>query len=286
MISALKARFQSPVWLVLLAMLSIQAGSAFAKGLFVYVSPVGLAFLRLSLAAAILVPLMRPRWRHYSWGDYRLLALLGITVGTMNGLLYSAIAYIPLGVAVALEFMGPLGVALMYARHLRDGVWVLLAALGVVLLTPWQGSMTLHPLGVVLALGAGCCWAAYILLAAKVSQVAPGSEGVAVAMVAGALAVLPVALMQEGWQLFNPSRLGVGLGVAILASALPYSLEMAALRRLPVKVFGVLMSLEPVVAAGMGLAILGETLSVRMVVAIALVSVAAAGSATTASAQS
>jgi inner membrane transporter RhtA len=280
-ISALKSRFQSPVWLVLLAMLSIQAGSAFAKGLFVYVSPVGLAFLRLSLAAAILVPLMRPRWRHYSWGDYRLLALLGITVGTMNGLLYSAIAYIPLGVAVALEFMGPLGVALMYARHLRDGVWVLLAALGVVLLTPWQGSMTLHPLGVVLALGAGCCWAAYILLAAKVSQVAPGGEGVAVAMVAGALAVLPVALMQEGWQLFSPSRLGLGLGVAILASALPYSLEMAALRRLPVKVFGVLMSLEPVVAAGMGLAILGETLSVRMVVAIALVSVAAAGSATT-----
>jgi inner membrane transporter RhtA len=134
---------------------------------------------------------------------------------------------------------------------------------------------------VVLALGSGGCWAAYILLAARVSRVAPGSEGVAMAMVAGAIAVLPVAFMQEGWQLFSPSRLGWGLGVAILASALPYSLEMAALRRLPVKVFGVLMSMEPVVAAGMGLAILGETLSVRMVVAIALVSVAAAGSATT-----
>jgi inner membrane transporter RhtA len=280
MVSALKSRLQSPVWLVLLAMLSIQAGSAFAKGLFVYVSPVGLAFLRLSLAAAILVPLARPRWRRYSWSDYRMLALLGVSVGTMNGLLYSAIAYIPLGVAVTLEFIGPLGVALIHARHLRDGVWVMLAALGVILLTPWQGS-ALHPLGVVLALGSGGCWAAYILLAARVSRVAPGSEGVAMAMVAGAMAVLPVAFMQEGWQLFSPSRLGWGLGVAILASALPYSLEMAALRRLPVKVFGVLMSMEPVVAAGMGLAILGETLSMRMVVAIALVSVAAAGSATT-----
>ena len=228
------------------------------------------------------MPLARPRWRQYRWQDYRWLVLLGVAVGTMNGLLYSAIAYIPLGVAVTLEFIGPLGVALLHARQPRDGIWVLLAAAGVLLLNPLQGASGLHPLGVALALGSGVCWGTYILLAARVSQIAPGAEGVAVAMTAGAVTVLPLALAQEGWQLFTPERLGLGLGIAILASAVPYSLEMAALRRLPVKVFGVLMSLEPVVASIMGLAILGETLTLPMGLAIALVSMAAAGSASTA----
>ncbi|WP_036028240.1 EamA family transporter [Leptolyngbya sp. PCC 6406] len=276
--AALKSRFQSPLGFLLLAILSVQLGSALAKGLFVYVSPVGVAFLRLALASAVLLMVTRPRWREYSWSDYRLLGLFGLSMGAMNSLLYSAIAYIPLGVAVTLEFLGPLAVALAHSRRALDGLWVALAAGGILLLTPLPGS-DLDPLGVVLALGAGGCWAAYILLSARVGKTFQGSEGLAMALGAGALVVLPLALAQSGLQLFSPPLLGLGLGVAMLASALPYSLEMAALRRLPIKVFGVLMSLEPAMASFLGLILLGEQLSPQMIAAIALVSIAAAGSA-------
>jgi inner membrane transporter RhtA len=264
---------------LLLAMISIQSGSALAKGLFDVISPVGLAFLRLALAAAVLLPITRPRWRQYRWQDYRWVVGLGVSVGAMNALLYSAIAHIPLGVAVTLEFVGPLGVALAHARRPVEGLWVGLAAVGLVLLAPWQTGVNLAPVGVMLALASGGCWGLYILLAARVSQIMPGSGAVAIAMAAGALAVLPIAVAQEGTRLLSPSLLGLGLGVAILASALPYSLEMAAIRQVPVRVFGVLMSLEPVVATSLGFVMLGEQISLRVALAIALVSFAAAGSA-------
>jgi len=269
--------WRSPILFLFLAMASIHLGAAIAKGLFDQVSPFGMVSLRLGLGALVLLLWVRPRWRHHSWQDYRLLGLLGLSMGVMNAALYHAISYIPIGVAVTLEFIGPLGVALAYSRRGADWAWVAMAAAGVALLAP-IGSAALHPVGVLLALLAGSCWAAYILLSARVGRVFPGSEGVAMAMTAGAIAIVPFGIAIEGTHLLNPYILLMGLLVAILSSALPYSLEMAALRQLPVKVFGVLMSLEPAVASGIGLLILGEQLSLRMVLAIALVSLASVGS--------
>jgi len=259
-------------------MASIHSGAAIAKGLFSQVSPFGMVSLRLGLGALVLVLLSRPRWRHHTWQDYRLLGLLGVSMGVMNASLYHAIAYIPIGVAVTLEFIGPLGVALAHSRQGADWLWVIMAAAGVILLAPMIGGLSLHPVGIVLALLAGGCWAAYIILSAKVGRIFPGSEGVAMAMAVGAVTIVPLGIAIEGVNLLDPYILLMGLLVAILSSALPYSLEMAALRQLPVKVFGVLMSLEPAVASGIGLLILGEQLSLRMIVAIALVSLASAGS--------
>ena len=258
-------------------MASIHFGAAIAKGLFAQVSPIGVVSLRLGLGAAVLLMLVRPRWRQYSVRNCGGLVLLGLSMGLMNTLFYSAIAYIPIGVAVTLEFVGPLGVALFHSRRGREWLWVALAATGVLLLAP-IGDVSLHPMGVILALLAGSCWAAYIVLANRVARTFPGSEGTALAMAVGAIAIVPFGIAAEGTNLLNPSVLLLGLGVAVLSSALPYSLEMAALRQMPVKVFGVLMSLEPAVASVVGLLVLGEQLSLRMVMAIALVSFASAGS--------
>lgn len=258
-------------------MASIHSGAAIAKSLFTQVSPFGAVSLRLGLGALVLLLIARPHWRQYTWPDYRLLGLLGLSMGVMNALLYHAIAYIPIGVAVTLEFIGPLGVALVHSRRGTDLLWVAMAAIGVVLLAP-IGNISLHPIGVMLALMAGGCWAAYIILAARVGKVFPGIEGLAVAIALGAIVVVPFGIASDGMNLFSPSILISGLAIAILSSALPYSLEMAALRRLPVKVFGVFMSLEPAVASGIGLLLLGEQLSFRMVSAMALVCFASAGS--------
>lgn len=270
-------RWQSPILLLFLSMISIHSGAAIAKSLFAQVTPFGIVSLRLSLGALVLVLLTRPRWRHHTWREYRLLGLFGLATGVMNALLYHAIAYIPIGVAVTLEFVGPLGVALAHSRRGFDVLWVLLAAIGVVLLSP-LGGLSLHPTGVLLALMAGSCWGAYIVLGARVSKTFPGNEGLAMSLVLGAIAIVPFGLAADGLKLLSPPILAVGLVVGILSSALPYSLEMTALRQLPIKVFGVLMSLEPAVASGIGLLILGEKLSLRIVVAIALVTMASTGS--------
>jgi inner membrane transporter RhtA len=266
----------SPILLLFLSMISIHLGAAIAKSLFDQVSPFGMVSLRLGLGALILLILNRPRWRHHSAQDYRLLALLGLSMGVMNTSLYHAISYIPIGVAVTLEFIGPLGVALLHSRRGVDWLWVAMAAAGVALLAP-VGGLSLHPFGVMLALLAGSCWAAYIMLSARVGQVFPGGEGLSLAMVAGAIAVIPFGIAAEGSNLIQPPVLMLGFVIAILSSAVPYSLEMAALRRLPVKVFGVLMSIEPAVASCVGLLVLGEQLTLRMVAALVLVSLASAG---------
>lgn len=257
-------------------MTSIHSGAAIAKSLFAQVTPFGMTSLRLGMGAIVLFALTRPRWRHYTWKEYRLLGLLGLSMGAMNSLLYHAIAYIPIGVAVTLEFVGPLGVALFHSRQRLDMVWVGLAAAGVLLLAP-VGGLSLHPLGMLFALMGGAFWAAYIVLAARVGKVFHGSESVALPIAIGAIAVLPFGMSFEGSNLLSPNILALGLLVGILSTALPYSLEMAALRKLPVKVFGVLMSLEPAVASCVALLFLGEKLSLRIVVAIALVCMASAG---------
>jgi inner membrane transporter RhtA len=266
----------SAIGLVWLAMVSTQLGSTLAKSLFGQVGPLGMVCLRVGLAAVVLVAWQRPRWRGYSAPAYRRLVLFGLTLATMNSCFYLAIARIPIGVAVAIEFSGPLLVALFHSRRWLDGLWVGLAALGIGLLSPLH-STSLDGVGVGFALLAGVAWGLYIILSAQVGREFKGSEGLALAMAVGGLALLPLGLASAGQALLNPRILGLGLGVALLASALPYSLEMAALRRLPVTVFGVLLSLEPAIAALIGFLGLGETLTPVMILAILLIMVAATG---------
>jgi inner membrane transporter RhtA len=262
------------VGLVIVAAVSPQIGAAFAVTLFDELGPAGAAFLRLAFAAIILWALWRPRLT----GDLRLAGAFGIALGLMNWSFYEAIDRIPLAVAVTIEFTGPLLVAVIGSRRPLDLVWVTLAAIGIVVLVD-PGGGSLDPVGVGFALAAALCWAAYIYLSKRTGAAFPGGSGLAIAMAVGALIVLPAGVIQAGGALAEPSLLGPALVVAVLSSVLPYSLELVALRRLPEAVFGVLMSLDPAVAALVGFVALSQDLGVREVLAIAMVVVASAGSA-------
>ena len=262
--------------LVLGAATSVQFGAAVAVLLFDRVGPQGAVLLRLALAAVMLLVLWRPSLRGHSPPQWRLVGLFGVALAGMNGCYYAAIDRIPLGIAVTLEFVGPLGVALAGSRRARDLVWVALAAAGIVALAEGT-SGGLDELGAGLAVVAGGFWAAYILLSARVGQAFDGGRGLALAMVVGAVVVLPVELAQAGDALLTPAALGLGLAVAVLSSAIPYSLELEALRRIPAAVFGVLMSLEPAVAALAGFLVLGQQLGSPQLAGIALVIAASAG---------
>jgi len=267
-----------PTLLVLLAVSSVQFGGAFAKTLFDEVGPGGTVFLRVVFGAAVLAALWRPRLRGRSGADWRLLVSFGLVLVAMNLAFYEALARIPLGIAVTFEFIGPLGVAVAGSRRALDFLWVVLAAAGILLLSDFGGA-DLDGLGVALALTAGVFWAAYILLAARVARAHPGGQGLALAMGAGALMLVPVGVADGGGDLLAPAVLAIGLAVGILSSAIPYTLEMEALRRMPAGVFGVLMSLEPAMAALAGFIVLGEGLATRELVAIVLVVAASAGAA-------
>jgi inner membrane transporter RhtA len=256
------------VALVVAAVTSLQFGAGLAVTLFDEVGPAGAAFLRLTIAALVLVAIWRPRPR----GDLRLAAAFGITLGLMNLCIYEAMDRIPLGIAVTIEFWGPLAVAVIGSRRPLDLLWVALAALGIVLLADPGGE--LDATGVAFALAAGGLWAAYILLSARVGAVYPGGSGLAIAMVFGALVTLPGGLDAD---LLAPEILAVGVVVALASSVIPYSFELEALRRIPARVFGVLMSLEPAVAALAGLVVLGQALGGLEWLAIGLVVVASAG---------
>jgi len=262
------------VGMVLAAAGSLQVGAAFAVTLFDELGPGGAAFLRLALAAVILWAVWRPRLR----GDLRLPAAFGVSLGLMNWSIYEAMDRIPLGAAVTIEFAGPLLVAVLGSRRPLDGLWVALAAGGILLLAdPGGGSM--DAAGVAFALAAAACWVAYIYLSQRTGAAFPGGSGLAIAMAVGALVVLPAGLVQGGGDLVQPDLLGAALVVAIASSVLPYSLELEALRRLPAAVFGVLMSLEPAVAALAGFVVLGQDLGARELLAIGMVVVASAGAA-------
>ena len=266
------------VAMVLAAAGSLQVGAAFAVTLFDDLGPGGAAFLRLLLAAVVLLALWRPRVRGHSMADLRIAAAFGLALGLMNWSIYEAMDRIPLGVAVTIEFWGPLAVAVVGSRRALDLLWVALAALGIVLLaSPGGGGIDAG--GVALALLAGGCWAAYIGLSARTGQAFPGGTGLAIAMAVGAVVVLPAGIAQGGAALVHPGLLASALVVALASSVLPYSLELEALRRLPGAVFGVLMSLEPAVAALAGLAVLGQALVPREWAAIGLVVTASAGAA-------
>jgi inner membrane transporter RhtA len=265
-----------PVLLVIVAICSVQFGAAIAKGLFDEVGVAGTVFLRVLFAALALMVVFRPSLRVPSRRTLRLLVLFGIVLAAMNLSFYASLERIPLGVAVTLEFVGPLWVAVAGSRSAVDLIWVGLAALGIVLLSDF-GSGGLDLLGAALALLAGGFWAAYIVLTAQVGRVFEGGDGLALAMVVAALALTPLGVARGGAELAEPAVLAVALGVALLSSAIPYTLEMEALRRMPTGVFGVLMSLEPGAAALAGFIVLGEDLSAREIVAILLVVAASAG---------
>jgi inner membrane transporter RhtA len=263
---------------VLGAIASVQLGGALAKTLFDEVGPGGAVLLRVALAAGVLAALWRPRVGHHAAAELWLAALFGIVLAGMNLAFYASLDRIPLGVAVTLEFVGPLGVAVATSRRALDFLWVALAAAGILLLSDF-GSSSLDAAGAALALLAGAFWAAYILFAGRVGRAFPGGEGLALAMVVAAALLVPVGIAGGGAELVAPGVLAVGAAVALLSSVIPYSLELEALRRLPTGVFGVLMSLEPAMAALAGFVVLGEALAAREVVAIALVVSASAGAA-------
>jgi inner membrane transporter RhtA len=265
------------VALVLAAGISVQFGAAFAVSLFDRLGPSGTVFLRLGFAAVVLLVLWRPRVRGRSRRDLALAGAFGLTLGLMNWSFYEALDRIPLGPTVTIEFVGPMAVALWGSRRPLDLLWVALAAGGVVLLTDPFGSSGLELTGVLLALAAGACWAVYILLSARTGRVWPGASGLAVAMVVGAFVAMPAGVAQGGSELLSPVLLGSALVVALASSVIPYTFEMEALRTLPEHVFGVMMSLEPAIAAMAGLVVLGQGLSGLHAVAIGFVVVASAG---------
>ncbi len=265
-----------PTVLVLLAIASVQFGAALAKGLFDEIGAGGTVFLRVLFAALVLTALWRPSLRGHGRRALRLVVLFGLVLACMNLAFYAALDRIPLGVAVTFEFVGPLGVAVAGSRKALDLLWVALAAIGILLLSDFGGA-DLDALGVGLAFLAGALWAAYILLSARIGREFEGADGLALAMVVGTVVLIPVGVADGGSDLLVPWILAVAAAVAVLSSAIPYTLEMEALRRMPTGIFGVLMSLEPAVAALAGFIVLGEELVTREVVAILFVVAASAG---------
>jgi inner membrane transporter RhtA len=268
-----------PTGLVLFSIFSVQLGAAIAKGLFDELGPAGTVFLRIAFAALVLLLLWRPPLRNHPRGGYLVAILFGLTLSAMNFSVYLALDRIPLGIVVTLEFVGPLSVAVAGSRRPLDVLWVALAAAGILLLAPLGilGEVDLDPAGVAFAFLAGGLWAAYILLSARTGSVFPGGTGLVIALCVGTVALLPVGIVGGGTALLDPRLLLVGFGVAMLSAAIPYSLELGALRKLPARVFGVLMSLEPAVAALVGFVVLGERLGLRALAAVLLVTAAAAG---------
>jgi len=267
------------VGMLLLSMASYQLGAALAKQLFPMIGAQGATACRLGLGALILLLVRRP-WRSWQRGrDLRALWGYGLSIGVMNLVFYMSLRTIPLGIAVALEFTGPLALALFGSRRLQDFIWIALVVAGLLLLLPLRGQAhALDPAGVLYALAAGVGWACYIVLGRRAGN-AHGGDAVTWGTSIGALLAIPVGVAHAGSALFNPALLPFALGVALLSSALPYSLEMVALTRLPTRSFGTLLSLEPAIAALAGVALLGERLSLLQWLAIAAIIVAAAGTA-------
>src|SRR5438552_1153247 len=233
-----------PVALVLVGVTSIQFGAALGATLFDDLGPAGTSLLRLLLAAVVLVAVWRPRPSRHPARHLRLLVVFGVVLGLMNLTFYEALDRIPLGIAVTIEFAGPLAVAVATSRRRLDLAWASLAALGIVLLTD-PGGGSVDAVGLAFIIVAACCWAVYILIAQRASRFFSGGTGLSMAMVVAALVPLVPGIAEGGANLLDPSLLAIGAAVALLSSVIPYSLETEALRRLPANVFGVLMSLEP-----------------------------------------
>ena len=263
-----------PPALVLLGIVSVQLGSALAKHLFIAVGSFGTVALRLFFAAAVLMLLWRPslRMNRRTW---TVVLSYGVILGLMNMCFYLALARIPLGIAVTSEFLGPLAVALAGSRRWLDAFWAVLAAGGVVLLM--EGRVGLNLAGFLFAFAAGACWGLYILVCAALGRHTTQGNGLALGMAVAALVAVPVGVADSGSALIRPWVLVAGLGVALLSSVIPYSLDLEALRKIPPRVFGILMSLEPAMAALIGLIVLEESLHWSQWIAVLCVVAASAG---------
>jgi inner membrane transporter RhtA len=268
--------------LVLGSCTSLQAGAALAMRLFPVTGTPGATLLRLGLGAAVLLGLARPRVRGWRRSQWRAVALYGLSIAGTNGFFYAALARLPLGTAVTIQFLGPLTLAAVLSRRWREGGWVLLAVAGVLVLgvagdRTGHAGQPLDPAGVAFVLVSAAFWALYIMTGSRVSQAVPGRGGLAVGMTVGALAAAPFGA-RGAWQLAGrPHLLLIALGMAVLASVVPYTLELAAMRRAPRRVFGILLSLEPAVAALAGLLLLGQRIPPAAIGGIAVVILASAG---------
>jgi len=263
------------VWLVIGGIVSVQLGAAIAKDLFAIVPPTAMVWLRLATSALILLVVARPRLRGRTRRDWLIALSFGVSLMIMNWAIYQSFARIPLGMAVTIEFLGPLAVAVIGSRRLLDLIWVMLAGVGVALLGLSPASLTWA--GVGFALLAGLAWACYIMLSAQTGRQWSGISGLVVASLVGAILLAPPAVVEAGATLLEPRLLLLGLAVGMLSSVIPYSLELIALRRITPRVFGILMSLEPAAAALAAIVLLAEFLTPLQWVAMACVVIASVG---------
>ena len=262
--------------MVLGSIISIQVGSAIATDLFSDIGAAGVVFLRALVSAMLLWAIWRPPLR-IPKENRKIVLLFGVVLAGMNLCFYESIDRIPLGTAVTVEFIGPLGAALIASRRRRDWIWAGLAAAGIVLLTGGIGGDDLNVAGLVLAFLAGVFWGSYILLGKRIGEQAEGGRVLVVPMIISTILVAPLGIADGGMELLDPTVLAIGIGVGVLSSAIPFSLEIEAMRRLPSSVFGVMMSLEPAVAATVGFVLLSQGMHLNEVIAIALVVAASAG---------
>jgi inner membrane transporter RhtA len=273
------------VLLLLVAMGSIQTGASLAKTLFHSVGAPGAVALRTALATLLLVLVLRPWRTRITSGSWRALAVYGVSLGIMNFLYYMALRTLPLGITVAIEFTGPLAVAVLSSRRPIDFLWIVLAAAGLALLLPIAHAQThLDPKGTLFALGAGACWGLYIVFGKKAGT-DYGAQAVALGSVIASIIVVPIGVAAAGATLLSATALRYGAAIALLSTALPYTLEMIALTRLPARTFGILMSIEPVFAALVGWLMLHEQLAVVQWLAIGMIILASVGATWSTSAQ-
>ena len=277
-----------PVAALIVSLIPLCAGTSLAKGLFPFVGAEGTTTYRLVFSTLLLMAFRRPWRRAWTWADVPILVLFGATLGLMNLLFYSAIKTVPFGLAIAVEFTGPLAVALWSSKKPLDFVWIVLAVAGMGLILPLGNTMgaglqtaAIDPVGIAYALGAGACWAVYIVVGQSVAD-RIGAFATPMGMLVAALLVTPVGISVAGSSLLNPEWMLAGLGIALLSSAIPYSLEMYSLKHLPKQTFSILLSLEPAVGALAGWLVLSEQLSTQQLGAIGLIMAASMGSAMTA----
>ena len=266
-----------PIPAVLFAIISVQSGAAIAKTLFPELGAAATASLRIGISALILLAVYRPNLSKINTNQWKVVIPYGLSLGAMNLIFYFAIERIPIGLAVTLEFIGPLVVAVVGSKRLLDYLWILLAAAGIVLIAPWSDN-GVDLLGVVFALVAGALWAAYIVLGGKVSKIMKGGEAVAVGMLFATILILPFGIIGQGFQNMTPNFFYLGIALALLSSAIPFTLEMKALGQLPARTFSILMSLEPAAASICGLLFLQEYLTTNEIIAVICVVIASVGS--------
>jgi inner membrane transporter RhtA len=271
----------APVPAVLLAIISVQCGAAIAKTLFPALGAAGTASIRIGVSALILLLAYRPNLKQITAQQWKIVIPYGLSLGAMNLVFYFAIERIPIGLAVTLEFIGPLLVAIIGSRRIVDYLWVLLAAAGIVLIAPWTNSR-IDTLGVLFALLAGALWAAYIVLGGKISKIMNSGQAVSTGMLFAALLILPFGFYENGLINLTPKLFGMGVALALLSSAIPFTLEMKALGQLPPRTFSILMSLEPAAASICAFIFLQEKLNLYELLAVVCVVVASAGSTLTA----